>query len=406
MAAGLDRTHVARPPDRGVRPGLWRRLFGESAVPRPAPSSTGDPIGDAALMALRRHRLKPTPEAYALWYRHFAGERPELSRRIRMLEERGQRFDAALVGALYEHYLVAGPELRRVCVASRNVEQLLTVLGAEPQADMADAEQLDERLGEVRAEFEGDESRPEGGHGDAPREAAITVDRDILMREFVTGIVKETAEMRMAAYRLLHRAVESATEIAQLRTAIENTFIEEGRDPISGASSKRQLLHALRRATLEVDDAEHPGMCFLILDLDRFGEFNRRHGRRLGDLLLRSMANRLFAATKRGDTIGRLDGAAFAVVLSRTAPEAGLAMAERLRTIAAEAMHDLDGMSDASVVLEPVTISIGIAALRPGEPVKRLVGRAERARRIAKEEGGDRVVFERASQPTRPADAE
>ena len=229
--------------------------------------------------------------------------------------------------------------------------------------------------------------------------------------------------MRSAAHRLQRRVVESAGEIAQLRATVEAAGMAAECCPVTGVGTAKVLQRALRRVLRDADGgrstkagrsgtepagraaAQGHDCCFLIADLDRFSAFNKAHGRRLGDLVLKSTARHLAMAIKRGDTIGRLDGAAFGIVLARTDLAGGEALAERLRQIAAQQQLDLDGtatelgpvkLAPASAI-PPVTLSIGVAAYHPGEPSARLIGRADRARQLAKEAGGDRVVSERAT---------
>jgi hypothetical protein len=109
--------------------GFLRQLFGDRQPASPIePAAAGDPIADATMLALQRQAIRPTPEAYTVWYRHLAGERPDLSRRLKDLEERGERFDSALIGELHERYFGSEREMLQVAEASRNAERLLAAL--------------------------------------------------------------------------------------------------------------------------------------------------------------------------------------------------------------------------------------------------------------------------------------
>lgn len=392
----------------------WR-VSGQPADAEPSAESEAclnqhDPVADAALLALRRHDIRPTPEAYTLWYRHIAGERPDLTRRLKELEERGERFDAALIGELFERYFGSEREVLQVAEASHNAERLLAALEDDMDAVEADARARGDRLGRLGAELE-----QQNGLGAKVPSAAGTVgalaearrqevarqetQRHEAMRELVAGIVHETAEMRVAALRLQRRVVESAAEIAQLRATIEAVGSGDEQDPVSGVANRRVLHKALRRAAIEADGDPGKPLCFLIADLDDFRAFNQAHGRRLGDLVLKAVAQQLAMAIKRGDTIGRLDGAAFGIVLARTDLAGGTALAERLCRVVAESRLEL-GLAAHGGNAAPIaaTVAIGLAAYHPGEPLKRLVGRADRARTHAKEAGGNRAVSERTLQ--------
>ncbi len=360
-----------------------RRLFAERKGRAAAP--VDDPLGEAVLLALRRHGIAPTPEAFTLWYRHLAGERPDLTRRILYLEARGERFDAALVGTLHERYFGAGHVALQVAGASREAARLLARLAEDLAAAEADAAARAARLEEVGAAFE---TPPDALAAPPP---APVHDRYGEMRALVERLAQETREMRLAAGRLQHRVVEGAAEIGLLRKALAAAGTADEIDPVSGVARRRLLDRALARAAAAAG-ADRP-LTFLVVDLDRFAAFNGTCGRHLGDLMLEATARRIARELKPEDTIGRLEGAAFGVVLVATDLEEGAALAERLcRAIGGLRL----ATGEAEDAIPPVTVSIGVARWHPGEPLQRLVGRADRACREAARAGGDRALSERA----------
>jgi diguanylate cyclase len=72
---------------------------------------TGDPRYEAAceragevLGAMARHRLTPSPENYRIWYVHFSGDDPALSRTLRALLDGGEPIDDARCAELHERF--------------------------------------------------------------------------------------------------------------------------------------------------------------------------------------------------------------------------------------------------------------------------------------------------------------
>jgi diguanylate cyclase (GGDEF)-like protein len=102
--------------------------------------------------------------------------------------------------------------------------------------------------------------------------------------------------------------------------------------------------------------------------------------------VLAAFARVLREQTRRDDVIGRIGGEELAIILPRTSLQTARDVAERIRV----GLHDAKVLVDGSVI--PVTVSLGVAALRPGdESPEDLLKRADRALYAAKRHGRDRV---------------
>ncbi|PWC58017.1 diguanylate cyclase [Azospirillum sp. TSH7] len=167
------------------------------------------------------------------------------------------------------------------------------------------------------------------------------------------------------------------------------------RCPLTGLANRALLLDRLDHAIELANRAREPDagrLAVLYVDLDRFKRVNDSLGHGVGDLLLCRVAERLGASVRRCDTVGRLGGDEFLVVLERVADRDEAAMvAQRL----------LDGLSSLREVGEHrvhLTASIGIAVHPlPGNGESPdstgLMRMADSAMQAAKTAGGDRFVF-------------
>jgi len=127
----------------------------------------------------------------------------------------------------------------------------------------------------------------------------------------------------------------------------------------------------------------------LMLDVDDFKRVNDHHGHAAGDAVLRAVAERCALAIRPGDRLGRWGGEEFVALLTSAAAADGAIVAERLR----QAVRGKPIAVDGAVV--QVTVSIGLAALRPEAPtLDHLLGRADAAMYSAKTGGKDRVVVD------------
>ena len=85
-------------------------------------------------------------------------------------------------------------------------------------------------------------------------------------------------------------------------------------DALTGLSNRSQFSHRLTTAMSRVDQ-EGGKLIVALVNLDGFHEINARFGRQVGDTLLRTVTTRLAFVRNHTDTIARLDGDEFAVLL-------------------------------------------------------------------------------------------
>ncbi|WP_309474780.1 GGDEF domain-containing response regulator [Dissulfurirhabdus thermomarina] len=127
----------------------------------------------------------------------------------------------------------------------------------------------------------------------------------------------------------------------------------------------------------------------LMVDVDRFKDYNDRLGHQAGDEVLRRLARVLEQSTRRHvDNAFRYGGDEFAVIVPQASLEQAAQIAERIRRTYLE-----EGLA-------PTTLSIGVARLQENgeqdvrERLRRLVRCADEAMYAAKHAGGDRVVVD------------
>jgi diguanylate cyclase (GGDEF)-like protein len=138
-------------------------------------------------------------------------------------------------------------------------------------------------------------------------------------------------------------------------------------------------------------------LALLMLDLDHFKQVNDNYGHQSGDLVLTAVAEMIEANVRLGDTVGRVGGEEFAVLMPDTLIEGARSLAERIRQAVADTPVAITGGRHIGV-----RISVGAACLDPvlDKKAKDLYAVADRALYAAKEAGRDRVVV--AERPQGP----
>jgi diguanylate cyclase (GGDEF)-like protein len=170
----------------------------------------------------------------------------------------------------------------------------------------------------------------------------------------------------------------------KLQAAMENLVQQALTDPLTLAPNRRSVLETLER---EISRAGRDGSTFWIsmLDIDRFKTVNDRLGHLGGDAVLRECVQRIRSVLRPYDTIGRLGGEEFLIVLPTPGSACPLGAFERVRRAMAGKPCEFRGTE------LTVTVSQGIAAWTPGDRVDDLLRKADEALYRAKRNGRNRV---------------
>ena len=131
----------------------------------------------------------------------------------------------------------------------------------------------------------------------------------------------------------------------------------------------------------------------VIIDIDKFSDFNKLHGREIGDSVLCLLASILRDMIGENGLPGRYGADEFIVVMYGASKNDGAVLAEELRhRISVRKLRNKQ--TDESY--GPVTISAAIGEYESGEAIAGLVQRTADALDNAKRDGGNQIAFARA----------
>jgi diguanylate cyclase (GGDEF)-like protein len=149
-------------------------------------------------------------------------------------------------------------------------------------------------------------------------------------------------------------------------------------DELTSTLNRRALAARLDKALAEASLDAPVAVC--IIDLDGFKEVNDNRGHDAGDAVLKVIADALLTAVRETDSVGRIGGDEFAVLLPGSAPDEAARAAQRLCNAVA-----LVGRPDG------VTASVGLAISDLPIPGAALLANADRRMYQAKHAGGNQV---------------
>ncbi|MEO8365577.1 MAG: diguanylate cyclase [Pseudoxanthomonas sp.] len=198
-----------------------------------------------------------------------------------------------------------------------------------------------------------------------------------------TGDVRYT-EQDKALLQFVSTQVAIAIERKQAEATLQHMARH---DALTALPNRAVVLNRLR-TSLAGSRHEDPQLAVLFIDLDDFKQVNDRFGHPAGDRLLQEVAARMQICVRESDTVGRMGGDEFMVILHDiTQPDQATLAAEKIR-VALEQPFEWDGQQIR------ISASIGVATCPGhGNDDAQLVHGADEAMYAAKHAGGNRWLL-------------
>ncbi|WP_130471279.1 diguanylate cyclase domain-containing protein [Candidatus Magnetaquicoccus inordinatus] len=189
----------------------------------------------------------------------------------------------------------------------------------------------------------------------------------------------------------LRGIIATGMDITARKQAEERLQHLAGHDPLTGVYNRR-LLHETLSTALAYTKRDEGKLAVLYLDLDHFKPVNDRLGHAAGDQLLLEVVERLQASIRQSDTLARMGGDEFAIILTNvTAPVVVEHVANKI----------LAELSEPFIIhgeICRIGASIGIALLpEHGQDADTLLKLADQAMYNAKEQGRNQFRFAHAA---------
>ena len=204
------------------------------------------------------------------------------------------------------------------------------------------------------------------------------------------------------------RIVGTISDVTELKTAEERLLHDAVHDSLTGLPNRELFRDRLDAALALAGQDPRLRPAVIVLDIDRFKTINDAIGLSAGDSILLTLSRRLGRLLRPQDTLARVAGDEFAVILlSEREPDRILAFAEMIRRAIATPVT----YADREVFL---TVSIGVALHEAGPGTGAQPGGAQRRDEViksaqiamiqAKRGGGDRIEIFRANMRAERSD--
>jgi diguanylate cyclase (GGDEF)-like protein/PAS domain S-box-containing protein len=195
------------------------------------------------------------------------------------------------------------------------------------------------------------------------------------------------------------RLVGTLTDVTDFKTAEERLLFDAVHDNLTGLPNRELFIDRIEAAFgfARADTNIRPSI--IVIDVDRFKQVNDSVGMAVGDSILLTIARRLARLLKPQDTLSRLSGDQFAMILlSEREPARIVGFAETIR----RTLRAPIAFNDREIFL---TASIGMAlAENPTQRTDEVLKDAELAMYYAKRIGGDRIEIFKPAMRSRKTD--
>ncbi len=157
-------------------------------------------------------------------------------------------------------------------------------------------------------------------------------------------------------------------------------------DPLTGIYNRRYLNRRLSEEITRYNRFQHP-FSFMMLDLDKFKEYNDTFGHIAGDELIRNLASVMEKSLRTIDIAARFGGDEFVAIFPQTPKVDAIQISNRLKDQIEKALRLFN-------VEMPLSISMGLATFPDdASSIMELIEKTDQALYLAKKGGGNRVVY-------------
>ena len=202
----------------------------------------------------------------------------------------------------------------------------------------------------------------------------------------VTGCAVLIVTLAIAMFwaKLKERSSRYANELEEVHRRLQYLATH---DALTGLSNRQRFKDRLAKSMSD-SQRPHRAIAIAVLDLDHFSAINHSLGHAVGDCLLIEVARRMARVASHATLLARLDGDEFAILIDN--------VAARLEadTISASLHAAFDEPLRVNGVEVRVRSSVGVSVWPDdGRHSDELLAHAEIAKSVAKERGGDQVLF-------------
>jgi diguanylate cyclase len=334
-------------------------------------------LARAALDDMERRGVDPTPLNYELWLNFLGMPEGPLAKELEWLLVAEEPITPVVAEALAMAHLPRARLRDQVRDASERLNrELAAVAAAISEAQRSSAEYGD--------------TLDTAGRDLAHQSEPLAVKRLVETLSAATRVIQEDNSS------LEKRLQESTAEVGRLKDHLEEVRRDAAIDALTKLANRKAFDDELERVCAEAETNKQP-VTLAVLDIDHFKTFNDTWGHQTGDQVLRYVSGIIGKAAVAPRFAARYGGEEFAIIFPDERAGEVLNVLEEIRKeVCSRKLRRRSTNED----LGAITLSAGLAQLRPGEDAAGLIERADEALYASKRAGRNRVT---AAKPLQDA---
>lgn len=324
-----------------------------------------------AVPLMVKYNIAVTPANYALWYSYVSGNHPNLNVKLDAALRTYGTCPPALSRELFEEFL-SDKDLELFDSVVDNIEEIFDQVNVEMSSTLHCTKDFSQVLQECNQDLTNFQEVHKG-------------EQDLL--SLVDKLAEESRIMQDVAVQFQSRLEKAQKEINKLRTELTESKQQASKDTLTGLNNRRVfdedvvMMCSSKQQTFK--------LYLMFVDIDHFKKFNDDFGHQKGDLVLKSVAQKLISHSDHLTTPYRYGGEEFCVLCQFKNADDAYSYAERVRK-AIEKLQLKDNKTGKN--LHDITASIGVSEYA-NETTQEFIERADKALYQAKEQGRNRVIF-------------
>ncbi len=332
-------------------------------------------LAKRALDYIARYGTPPTPHAFELFYTVCAGQNAELNEALAAIIADRRSVTARDAERLYEKHLSTDRTSAEMASIGSN-------MSGEMSGLLSLIDTVSNSANSYQSSLQNAEQKLASGQSNQNIEA------------MVQSLLSATQSMTQTNAEVSANLEISRAQVEQLEDCLKAAREESSRDPLTGLCNRRQFDIMLDEAILAAGNENTP-LSLLLIDIDHFKLFNDEHGHVAGDSALRYVASCLKSNIKDHDTAARYGGEEFVVILSHTAVEHAMSVAERIRHLI-NSRHLVKKATGES--MGRISVSIGVTERQEKDSAESFLHRADMCMYSAKTKGRNQVSYSPAEE--------